>query len=190
MNEKWFLDQQRLMQRAIDLQSIFRWHFVLYFNQFLLMQRAVDLQNVDVWNIDLFPVDLQICTPFYCLFYARCIVVSAYILAQEYISFILLYISLSQLYISVFPPLSISISLTISNSLCIAAKKNYSKREKSNKHFTSFCIWSKIACSLCFTWRKQKYIEFKTIKINLQQNIHRQGPKPIRERICHLAWLP
>ncbi len=57
-----FLDQQRLMQRAIDLQSICRWHFVLYFNKFLLIQRAVDLQNVDVWNIDLRPVDLQICT--------------------------------------------------------------------------------------------------------------------------------
>jgi hypothetical protein len=58
INEIWFLDQQWLMLRAVDLQSIFRWHFFLYFNKFLLMYRAVDLQNVDVQNIDLRPVDL------------------------------------------------------------------------------------------------------------------------------------
>jgi hypothetical protein len=52
------LDQQWLMLRAVDLQSIFRWHFVLYFNKFSLMYRAVDLQNVDVYNIDLRLVDL------------------------------------------------------------------------------------------------------------------------------------
>jgi hypothetical protein len=55
--------------------------------------------------------------------------------------------------------LVISIFLAISSSLHIALIENYPKRGSTANDSLCFADLWDIACSLCFTWRKWKYIE-------------------------------